>query len=256
MPITFACFIVAAASISGVPPFNGFFSKELVYDGALERGTVFYLIAVAGSFLTAASFLKLGHAAFLGPRNADHDKVREAPQAMLIPMLAIAGLCVFFGVYNAYPIDQLIVPILPEHLLAEAKQAGAHFSGWPTNPTLMVMTGAALIGALINHLFGVKLNGGGLHAADHIHDSPGLKWVYERAERRWFDPYELFMTASQSFARVASRVDRANDWLFGASGRLAQVASRCVRGAHTGNTSAYIVWSLVAATLVIFYLGQ
>ena len=39
MPITFICFIVAAASISGVPPFNGFFSKELVYDGALERGT-------------------------------------------------------------------------------------------------------------------------------------------------------------------------------------------------------------------------
>ena len=32
MPITFACFLVAAASISGVPPFNGFFSKELVYS--------------------------------------------------------------------------------------------------------------------------------------------------------------------------------------------------------------------------------
>ena len=38
MPVTSICFIVAAASISGVPPFNGFFSKELVYDGALERG--------------------------------------------------------------------------------------------------------------------------------------------------------------------------------------------------------------------------
>ena len=35
MPVTFACFFIAAASISGVPPFNGFFSKELVYDGAL-----------------------------------------------------------------------------------------------------------------------------------------------------------------------------------------------------------------------------
>ena len=32
-----ACFIVSALSISGVPPFNGFFSKELIYDAALER---------------------------------------------------------------------------------------------------------------------------------------------------------------------------------------------------------------------------
>jgi NADH-quinone oxidoreductase subunit L len=256
MPITFACFIVAAASISGVPPFNGFFSKELVYDGALERGTIFYVVAVAGSFLTAASFLKLGHAAFLGPRGKQHNEVREAPGAMLIPMLALAGLCIFFGVYNSYPIDQLIVPMLPEHLLAEANQAHTHFSGWPGNPTLVVMTAAVLIGALINHGFGVKLNGGGLHAADHIHDSPGLHWVYDRAERRWFDPYELFMKASLSFARAANRVDRANDWLFSAAGRLAQVTSRGVRAAHSGNTSTYIVWSLVAATFIIFYLGQ
>ena len=37
MPITMTCFVVAACAISGVPPFNGFFSKELVYHGALER---------------------------------------------------------------------------------------------------------------------------------------------------------------------------------------------------------------------------
>ena len=66
MPVTFLCFVITAVSISGVPPFNGFFSKELIYDAALERGTVFYLAAILGTFLTAASFLKLGHAAFLG----------------------------------------------------------------------------------------------------------------------------------------------------------------------------------------------
>jgi len=256
MPITFACFVVAAASISGVPPFNGFFSKELVYDGALERGTIFYLVAVAGSFLTAASFLKLGHAAFLGPRDKMHDGVREAPGAMLFPMLVIAGFCIFFGVNNAFPIDQLIVPMLPEHLIAEARSAGTHFSGWPSNPTLVAMTAAALLGALINHGFGVKLNGSGLHAADHIHDSPGLRWVYDRAERRWFDPYELFMRGSAYFAQAANKIDRANDWLVVGLGRLAQFASRGVRAAHTGNTSAYIVWSLIAATFIVIYLGQ
>jgi NADH-quinone oxidoreductase subunit L len=146
--------------------------------------------------------------------------------------------------------------MLPEHMLAEAKIAGTHFSGWPGNPTLVFMTVAVLLGALINHGFGVKLNGGGLHAADHIHDTPGLRWVYDRAERRWFDPYELFMKGSAYFAQAANKVDRANDWLFGAAARLAQVTSRAVRSAHRGNTSAYIVWSLIAATVIILYLGQ
>jgi len=256
MPITFVCFVVAAASISGVPPFNGFFSKELVYDGALERGTLFYLVAVAGSFLTAASFLKLGHAAFLGPRDKSRDNVSEAPWAMLLPMLTIAGFCVFFGIQNSFPIDRLIVPMLPQHLLAEVSHAGAQFSGWPVNHMLVAMTAAALIGALVNHWFGVKLNGGGLHAADHIHDSPGLNWIYGKAERRWFDPYELFMKASSWFAKGAYKIDRTNDWLYGASARLAQFASKQVRAAHSGNTSAYIVWSLVAATFIILYLGH
>ena len=36
LPITFICGLIAAASISGVPPFNGFASKWLVYQGTLE----------------------------------------------------------------------------------------------------------------------------------------------------------------------------------------------------------------------------
>ena len=51
MPVTFACFFITALSISGVPPFNGFFSKELVYDAALERGFIFYLPQRQGHFL-------------------------------------------------------------------------------------------------------------------------------------------------------------------------------------------------------------
>lgn len=254
MPVTTTCFLIAAASISGVPPFNGFFSKELVYDGALERGTVFYLIAVAGSFFTAASFLKLGHAAFFGRRPERFAKVKEAGGFMLVPMITIAALCVVFGLWNEVPINSFIVPMLPQEMLAHA--TGHHFGGWPENLMLVGMTVAVLIGAGINHWFGVSLGGGGIHASDHIHHSPGLEWIYDRAERRWFDPYELFMRGVNGFSWVANKCDRANDWLFVASGRLTIYVSRGVRAAHTGNTSSYILWSLVAATLVILYLGQ
>ena len=80
--VTFVCFIVAAASISGVPPFNGFFSKELVYDAALgARHRSSTSPRCSGSFFTAASFLKLGHAAFLGKRARATRTVQEAPLA-------------------------------------------------------------------------------------------------------------------------------------------------------------------------------
>jgi formate hydrogenlyase subunit 3/multisubunit Na+/H+ antiporter MnhD subunit len=254
MPVTMTCFLVAAASISGVPPFNGFFSKELVYDGALERGTVFYLVAVTGSFFTAASFLKLGHAAFFGPNPEGLKSAKEANGFMLVPMIIIASLCVVFGIWNELPINTFIVPMLPKEYLAHA--TGHHFAGWPENLMLIGMTVAVLAGAVVNHWFGTALGGGGLHAADHIHHSPGLEWIYDRAERRWFDPYVLFMKGVNGFSWAAFKLDRANDWLFGASTRLAFVTSRGVRAAHSGNTSSYIVWSLVAATLVILYLGQ
>jgi NADH-quinone oxidoreductase subunit L len=91
MPITAVCFLVAAASISGVPPFNGFFSKELVYDAALERGWWFYAAALLGSFFTAASFLKLGHAAYFGKRDESLAGVKRAPFLMVLPMVVIAG---------------------------------------------------------------------------------------------------------------------------------------------------------------------
>jgi hypothetical protein len=64
------------------------------------------------------------------------------------------------------------------------------------------------------------------------------------------------MKAITGFAKVAYRFDRANDWLFLASARLNALASQGVRSLHRGNTSTYILWSLVAATLVILYLGK
>ena len=256
MPITFACFLIAAASGAGVPMFAGFFSKELIFDAVLETGTPFYLAAVLGSFLTTVAFLKLGHAAFFGKPETDQGAVKEAPLAMLIPMGLLAAVCLLFGLYNHLPIDQLVSPMVPENMLAELHTSGHHLAGFPANPTLVAMTVVILLGAFASHWFGVKLNGGASRSTDHIRQSPGLAWLYEKAELRWFDPYELVMKAVNGFAVLTYKVDRANDWLFVGSGRLAAYCSTGVRSIHRGNTSAYVLWSLLAATLVILYLGQ
>ncbi len=250
MPITFACFLITAISISGVPPFNGFFSKELVYDGALERGTIFYIAALVGSFLTAASFLKLGHAAFLGRVSDDNKKVKEAPVAMLLPMIVIAAGCALFGLYNALPIQKLIQPIL-----GEARLEGHDYSGMPTNMKLVIVTVIVLVAAILNHLWGVRKTGSGLKAVDHIHYAPVLSGIYIKAEKRYFDPYNLGMKLVKGVSKFAVALDRATDWVYDTLAvKLTMTLSQAIRREHTGNYSAYLGWSLLGAVVTVIYM--
>ncbi|MDO8662122.1 MAG: proton-conducting transporter membrane subunit [Candidatus Omnitrophota bacterium] len=248
MPVTFGCFLITALAISGVWPFNGFFSKELVYDAAIERGMIFYLAAVVGSFFTAASFLKLGHAAFLGKLSSQNEKTKEAAGAMLIPMIVIAAACVIFGLFNQLPLKYLIQPILGDRL------EGHNFSGFPVNITLVVITFVVLFLALANHLFGAKIKGSGLAALDHIRYAPALSKIYDLAEKRLFDPYHWGLGLVNIISKLSLGIDRGINWLSdGLSVRLAYGLSSGIRKAHTGNYSVYLSWS-IAGMLIIFVI--
>jgi formate hydrogenlyase subunit 3/multisubunit Na+/H+ antiporter MnhD subunit len=246
MPITFASFLVAACAISGVPPFNGFFSKELVYAGALERGSIYYIAAVLGSFFTAASFLKLGHTVYFGKRGQASQKAKEAPWPMLVPMIVLAAICVLFGVYSQLPLNEFIRPILGTRGLA------LHESG---SAMLIGITILVLLGALLHHRLAAKTMGGGLHASDHIRHAPVLTQVYDRAEKGQLDPYNLVMAAIQWIAERGYRIDRAIDNFYsGLSVRLTYAVSRGISLAHTGNYSLYVVWILFGISAVLVFL--
>jgi NADH-quinone oxidoreductase subunit L len=246
MPITFITFIIAAAAISGVPPLNGFFSKELIYDGALERHWIFYACALLGSFLTAASFLKLGHSAFLGKLSDENRKVKEAPLVMLVPMGVIACCCILFGVYNYLPLNHLIQPILGSRL------GGQNFAGYHVSLLLFSLTVVVLIAAVCNHLYGVKRAGSALGAVDHIHFAPGLAQIYAAAEKRFFDPYEIGLSIVGVFSKLAYYIDRGIDWIYNELiVRIAYTLTAGIRKMHNGSYATYLVWSLVGGVLIV-----
>jgi NADH-quinone oxidoreductase subunit L len=246
MPVTFACFIVVAASISGVPPFNGFFSKELLYDGALERGMIFYVAAALGSFLTAASFLKLGHAAFFGKPSKETENVKEAPLAMMIPMVAISLVCVVFGVWNALPLERFIQPILG------ARLEGHNFAGWPANTPIVVVTVLIILAAVLNHLYGFRKYGSGIKAVDHIHHAPGLRTVYDKAEKGYLDPYNIGMGITLAFANTAAWCDKSINWVYDSlSPKAAEACSGVIRRLHDGSYKTYMIWSIAATAIVV-----
>jgi formate hydrogenlyase subunit 3/multisubunit Na+/H+ antiporter MnhD subunit len=252
MPVTFVCFFITALSISGVPPFNGFFSKELVYDAAFERGAVFYLAALLGSFFTAASFLKLGHAAYLGKSGENNKNVKEAPLAMLLPMIVIALACIVFGLRNDLPIKNLIQPVLGPQL-----SEGRHFYGMPANTMLVVFSVLVLAGALINHMVGVRRTGSGLKAADHIHYAPVLSGIYEKAEKKYFDPYEIGLKIAGGAAKIFWAVDRGIDWIYDrACVGVAETLSVGIRRLHTGNYSFYIAWAVLGMSIAVYFVAK
>ncbi len=120
MPVTFVCFLVASLSISGIPPFNGFVSKWMIYQGIIELGGsknhiwILWLIsAMLGSVLTVASFLKLLHAVFLGRPSSGMARVKEVGLFMLLPMVVLAAICAIFGIFAfAIPLRLFIIPAI------------------------------------------------------------------------------------------------------------------------------------------------
>jgi len=249
MPLTFTAFAIAALSISGVPPFNGFFSKELIYQAAKDRGMVFYVVAVAGAFLTAASFLKLGHAVFLGKLSHEHKDVKEAPVTMLFPMGILAFTCVVFGLRNYLPLNHFIQPILG------GKLGGHNFAASEGSGVLVFITGMVLLGALVHHIIAVKVSGSALKAAEHIHRAPVFSVFYNWAEKKYFDPYEVAMKLINKIARLFWYVDRGINWVY--ESLITEVTfafSRAIHRIQAGYYVIYVLWSLIGAFLVMLFV--
>ncbi len=109
MPWTGWTFLVGAAAISGLPPFNGFASEFLIYAGGfrslmtasrgLAAGGVAALAALAlMGGLAAACFAKAFGIVFLGePRTPESAGAKEVGWAERGPMFALAALCLLLG---------------------------------------------------------------------------------------------------------------------------------------------------------------
>lgn len=251
MPVTFLCFLVAAASIAGFPLTNGFFSKELIFDGALETGFIFYLVALIGAFFTPVSFLKLGHAAFFGKTDPSLETVEEAPWPMLIPMLLLAAACLAAGFCRLDVIETLLMPAL-------GPAAAGTIVGAETNWVLVGISVAVLILAVADHVIGCRKTGSALRAADHFHDAPALRDVYRLAGEKAFDLYHVGGFAIRWFSALALRINDGISWFYDvAVVRAAGFVSRRIRNAHNGTKALYLGWTLTGIMLVaaIFLLS-
>jgi len=117
MPLTRATATIASASIAGVPPFNGFWSKLLLVIAAAQAG--FYGLAavtILVSLVTLISFLKVQRYVFLGELPDSLQETRDNGGSMFAATAFLAVLCVLMSLL-------FLSPSLRTHVLDPAVAA-------------------------------------------------------------------------------------------------------------------------------------
>ncbi len=94
LPVTSQTSLIASLSISGIPPFNGFFSKLIIIIAAIEANLPWYaFFGIIGSLLTLASFMKVQRYGFKA-ENVIEVASNKIDWRMNLAMILLAALCI------------------------------------------------------------------------------------------------------------------------------------------------------------------
>jgi len=205
MPWTFVSTLIASLAIAGVPPLNAFVSKWMVYQGIIERGgaafPLFLLVAMFGSALTLASFMKLLYSMFWGDRPVALGDVKESPWTITLPIFVLGLVAVGFGIFYQWPVNILLTPILGTEVQISV------IGLWNSNLASLLLIASLLIGLVIywagrprrsreaeTFLGGEVLDPEvyrvpGTHFYGPVKSMDGLRQAYEMADHGNFDLY-------------------------------------------------------------------
>jgi len=248
MPVTFVAALVFAMSISGVPPLNGFASKWMIYQGIIESGTgagiadklwiLWLALAVLGSALTLASFIKFIGGIFLSRRKPAFENVREVPILMWLPMAILALFCLVFGVFAT----NLVVPKIFWPVTGEFEFTGF----WNSTFVSFLVILSIILGIIIylatslkkfrtedSFIGGEKFQDRTTYPTPEFYKTIGefrfFARIYKWAEEKWFDIYDLSKKGVL--------------WL-----------SHQLSEAHTGVLPVYLLWAFAGLIIMLLLM--
>ncbi len=253
MPMTFLMALIGALSISGIPPFNGFFSKWMIYQGLLQKTSSLghgyqlwllacILLALFGSALTLASFMKFLHAIYLGRRPEIFNTIKEAPFNQWLAAGILAYLSVLFGVFALQiPLKGFIYPVLSDLNMPLPLLPGFFEPGIVTILFFIVFLIGLLLYAFTRkerydniYLGGMpaysKFRIAGTEFYNEIRNFTFIKSVYNVAEKRYLDLYDLTKGLTFSF-------------------------SKGIQAAHPGQLQLYLLYIVVGFLLMLLLIN-
>ena len=113
MPVTYATMFLAALALSGIPPFAGFFSKDLIIEATMVRemgwiGSFASFAVLTGVFMTAFYTFRMFFLTFHNSDRVDeHTKahLHESPKVITVPLMILAVGAVFSGMWGVMALD-------------------------------------------------------------------------------------------------------------------------------------------------------
>ena len=246
MPLTFSAFLIASLSISGIPPFNGFVSKWMIFQGIIQTAKakdatwiLWLTAAMFGSALTIASFMKLIHAIFLGRPESNFKDVKEVGFSMWLPVAVLAALCVIFGIFAfTLPLPLFINPAL--------SLGPVYIGTWtPVIATALIVIG--IIAGLLIYLLSRPKTFRTVHAFIGGEDVRSM----ERISGTEF--YNTIKDVGALGALYKKEENGSLDIYEGAS-RVTFFFSRMLQRLHNGVLPTYLVWCLIGLMVLFFVI--
>ena len=168
MPVTFTIALIGSFSMAGLPPFNGFLSKEMFFEALVNArnleifstgtiGTLFLIVAWIASVFTFVYSMIIVFQTFFGefhPERVEKPS-SEASFGMLIAPSVLAtfvvGIFFFPNVIGDYLLRPAMTAIYPS--FAEAEGLIPHIKAWHGfNPALWMTIGVIVLGTLLYKL--------------------------------------------------------------------------------------------------------
>ena len=250
MPITFVTFGLGYLAIIGVPPFAGFYSKDLIIETAFNAGGAKGIIlggaALLGAAITAFYMSRVMILTFTSPQRWDDGAhPHESPILMWLPMaiLAIGSVTSGFLFARGDALAQWLQPVFGEH-------GAEHTEEHLFSP--IVVSAMALVAVAI----GVAIAVIKYQLSEVAATAPENVSIFTRIARKDLlqDSFNeaVFMRPGQALTRVLVKGDDVViDGAVRGIGRTALGAGSALRTSQTGFARSYAALILIGAIALI-----
>ena len=248
MPITFVTFGLGYLAILGVPPFAGFYSKDMIIETAFDaggiKGIILGSVTLLGAGITAFYMTRVMILTFTGTKRWDEDAhPHESPWLMWLPMaiLAIGSVSSGFLLSRGDALENWLHP-----LFSHSEEYQKHLLE-PIVVSVLALTMVA-IGVAIAFL---KYSRQEVAAVAPENVSVFTKIARQDLMQDRFNE-TLFMRPGQQLTQVLAKTDEVViDGAVRGVAQLAMSSSSLLRGVQSGFVRSYAALIFVGAALLI-----
>lgn len=213
MPVTFTIGTIAALSMAGIPPFNGFISKEMMLDQMAQTGPLFMVVATIAAMFSVAYSLRFVVHVFLGPKRKDYPaKPHDPGFGMWAAPALLAVLVILIGLFPKTTVGALVAAVSKSVTGAEELPYYSLALWHGVNEALIMSIIAVALGA-------------------------GLLYIHRKLDQAWI-------------AAPRPEAKQIFDVLVGA---VIRAATGFTQALHTGNMSRYLALFTVAVVALPAY---